>query len=391
MGKQAEIAGGGLGGLALAVLLARRGWSVTVHERSPQIREIGAGIFLHNNGLFVIEELGLMPALEAVGVALQRRRMVDERGRPMQDRPLGDKSRAWSVSRQDLLEILHRDAISNGVNIRTSSEITGASPVGTLTAADGTVFGADLVVGADGHRSAVRRSLDIRVVERQLPTTSIRFLVPGRDFCPEPGTTEHWSGRRRVALAACGPANTYVYMACPNRDTAGSTVPIDVSSWEGSFPRLRGLFGTLRTLTAHKSSYSYVRAQPWSAGSVVLVGDAAHALAPTLGQGTNLTLSNCRSLVTYLEAAPSVPAALAAWEDDVRGVTDITQAWSGRYDRLTKYWPPRLAPVRGAIIWTFGTSQSLNRRLRVADETLPVVRAERLNHNPGKHPGQLLR
>ncbi|MDQ6691653.1 MAG: FAD-dependent monooxygenase, partial [Candidatus Dormibacteraeota bacterium] len=75
--RHAEIAGAGFGGLTLGILLAQRGWSVRVHERSEEIREIGAGIFLHNNGLLVLEEAGLMDELSRRGTRLLRDQMVD--------------------------------------------------------------------------------------------------------------------------------------------------------------------------------------------------------------------------------------------------------------------------------------------------------------------------
>ena len=105
----------------------------------------------------------------------------------------------------------------------------------------------------------------------------------------------------------------------------------------------------------------------------MILGDAAHALAPTLGQGTNLALSNARSLVTFLESSADVPAALAAWEPAVRPVTDATQVWAGRYDRVTKHWPDWLLVARAATIWAFGALSPLNARLRQADRTPPVT------------------
>jgi 2-polyprenyl-6-methoxyphenol hydroxylase-like FAD-dependent oxidoreductase len=250
--------------------------------------------------------------------------------------------------------------------------VESATP-SALKLKDGGSAPADLVVGADGHRSVVRAALGLTRIERRLPTTSIRFLLKGRELAPEPVTTEHWSGRRRVALAASGADNTYCYMACPEWDESGSTVPLDVESWSQHFPRLGHVFEVLHRAEPYKSTYSYVRAQPWQAGHAVLLGDAAHALAPTLGQGTNLALSNARSLVTFLDAAASVDHALPAWESAVRKTSDATQLWAGRYDRLTKHWPDSLMPVRAGIIWAFGTVAPLNARLRQADRTPPIT------------------
>jgi 2-polyprenyl-6-methoxyphenol hydroxylase-like FAD-dependent oxidoreductase len=372
--RHAEIAGAGTAGLIAATLLARAGWTVRVHERADVIREIGAGIFLHNNGLLVLEEAGLMEELAPRGTRLMSDRMVDWRGRAMQTRKLkAQVTRRWSFPRQALVEMLHAAALRSGVEILTGSTIQSASPAGILVDASGREWPADLVIGADGHRSIVRSSLGLTLIERRLPTTSIRFLLEGRTLTQEPASTEHWSRRRRVALAACGPSNTYVYMACPEADEAGSATPIDVASWTHHFPSLRSVFDLLHSSGPYKAYYSWVRSKAWSSGRVVLLGDAAHALPPTLGQGSNLAMSNARSLITYLGQTESVPDALNQWERAVRPTTDATQNWAAHYDRLTKHWPDRLSPVRALVIWAFGSSPALAAKLRRADRTPPIT------------------
>jgi 2-polyprenyl-6-methoxyphenol hydroxylase-like FAD-dependent oxidoreductase len=166
-------------------------------------------------------------------------------------------------------------------------------------------------------------------------------------------------------------------MACPESDESGSAVPLDVESWTAHFPLLRHVFEILHASEPHRSSYSFVHAQPWHAGRAVLLGDAAHALAPTLGQGTNLALSNARSLVTFLDAGADVADVLVEWERAVRPVTDATQLWASRYDRATKHWPDWLLPARAATIWAFGAFAPLNARLRQADRTPPITGATR--------------
>ncbi len=373
--RHAEIAGAGTAGLIAATLLARAGWSVRVHERADVIREIGAGIFLHNNGLLVLEETGLMDEVAPRGTRLMRDRMVDWRGRAMQTRILESPvTRRWSFPRQALVEVLHAAARRARAEILTGSTIEAGSPDGRLVDLSGREWQADLVIGADGHRSAVRNSLGLTVLEQRLPTTSIRFLLQGRALTPEAASTEHWSRRRRVALAACGPDNTYVYMACPEADEAGSVTPIDVASWSEHFPRLRSVFELLHRSEPYKAYYSRVRSRSWSSGRAALLGDAAHALPPTLGQGSNLAMSNARSLATYLDEIESVPDALTAWERAVRPTTDATQRWAGYYDRMTKHWPNALSPARAGVIWAFGASPVLAARLRRADRTPPVTK-----------------
>jgi len=373
-GKRAQIAGAGYAGLMIATLLAKRGWDVTVHERSEVLREIGAGIFLHSNGLVVLEEAGLMEDLAPTGERLLRDRMVDYKGRVMQERDLsGPNTRRWSFPRQAPIEVLQKEARRLGVEVRTQSAIKSARPEGVLVGEDGAEYEGDLVIGADGHRSAVRGSLGLTKVERRLPTTSIRFLLPGRDLAPDPMSTEYWSRRRRIALAACGPDHTYCYMACPQGDLPGSEVPINVESWSDHFPQLHDVFQLLRRSEPFKAYYSWVRAHAWSKGKVALLGDAAHALPPTLGQGSNLAMSNARSLVTFLEEATDVPTALAGWERSVRDTTEATQKWARYYDQMTKYWPNPLSAVRARVIWAFGASPQLSARMRRADRTPPIT------------------
>jgi 2-polyprenyl-6-methoxyphenol hydroxylase-like FAD-dependent oxidoreductase len=372
--RTAQVAGAGYAGLTIALLLAQRGWKVTVHERAEVVREIGAGIFLHNNGLVVLEEAGVMDELAPKGTRLLRDRMVDHRGSVMQERDLSSSNtRRWNFPRQAPIEVLHSAARAAGVEIRTGSAIREARPEGMLVGDDGQEHRGDLVVGADGYRSAVRSSLGLTRLERRLPTTSIRFLLSGRDLAPEPASTEHWSRRRRIAFAACGLDHTYCYMACPEGDALGSEVPLNVKSWREHFPRLEGVFERLHRSEPYRAYYSVVHAHAWSRGRAVLLGDAAHALPPTLGQGSNLAMSNARSLVTFLESDSDVPRALVAWERAVRATTEATQRWAAHYDRLTKYWPNALSGVRARIIWAFGASPQLSARMRRADRTPPIT------------------
>src|SRR5919197_6088874 len=144
-GRRAEVAGAGFAGLAVAAMLAERGWTVRVHERSDAIREIGAGIFLHNNGLKVLEEMGVMRELALRGTELEWERMRDAGGRALQNRRLVKESRVWSFPRQAVIDELHAAALQRGVEVVTSSTIESASAAGYLTCPDGRRFEADLV------------------------------------------------------------------------------------------------------------------------------------------------------------------------------------------------------------------------------------------------------
>jgi 2-polyprenyl-6-methoxyphenol hydroxylase-like FAD-dependent oxidoreductase len=133
------------------------------------------------------------------------------------------------------------------------------------------------------------------------------------------------------------------------------------------------VFDILEQYEPFVANYSLVRTHGWVRGSVGLIGDAAHALPPTLGQGANLALVNGRSLITFVSGIGEPTDALVAWEEAVRPITEATQTWSYLYDRATTRWPERLAPIRNGIVRLFGAVPGLNQRMRVAERTPPVT------------------
>jgi len=115
MKRHAEIAGAGIAGLSAAIMLARRGWSVRIHERSPEIRELGTGIQIKNNALEVLEDIGLFDRLLPLGFKLERSHHRDPAGRLMQERVLAGRSRVYVFLRQPLIEVLRIAAEEAGV------------------------------------------------------------------------------------------------------------------------------------------------------------------------------------------------------------------------------------------------------------------------------------
>jgi 2-polyprenyl-6-methoxyphenol hydroxylase-like FAD-dependent oxidoreductase len=370
MQKRAEIAGGGIGGLAIATLLARDGWRVRVHERHDSIREIGAGIYIKNNSIEVLDALGAFERMRPHGIELQRAQIRFADGSVRQERPLRGLSRVHVFPRQTVVEALRDCAIEAGAEIRTGSTVARAGPEGLLETTTGERIDADLVVGADGVNSAVRQSVGIRSGFRLLPTIIDRYLVHSREFTREPMTIEHWSGNRRIGVTPSGPESTYVYMVAPERDAPAKRLPLDVADWTARFPRIDGLLELLGRSEATQFNYGVVDCAQWSRGRVAILGDAAHGLPPTLGQGAGLTLMNAYALAHFLRDSQDVPQALQRWESGVRFISDRTQAWSRRYDWFTRQWPTRLDVMRPLVTWAFGHIRSLDRRMRIADQGL---------------------
>lgn len=371
--RTAEIAGGGIGGLATAALLARDGWRVRVHERGEQIREIGAGIYIKNNSIEVLERLGVFERMKPHGLQLHKAEIRFADGSLRQQRTLAGLSRVHVFARQTLIEALRDVALEAGVQIATNSVVTGAADGRALRTADGKLHAADLLVAADGVGSAVRNSLPMRSGFRILPTIIDRFLIDGREFTPEDKTVEHWSGNRRIGVTPAGPNQTYVYMVAPERDAIARQLPLNVRDWSERFPKLAGLMEALGRAPSTQYNYGVVDCEKWAMGRVAILGDAAHGLPPTLGQGAGLTLINAYALSHFLRQTSDVEAAVQDWEKRVRFISDKTQAWACRYDWFTRQWPTRLDAMRPLITWSFGRIRYLNESMRIADQGLRLA------------------
>jgi 2-polyprenyl-6-methoxyphenol hydroxylase-like FAD-dependent oxidoreductase len=364
--RHAEIAGGGLAGLTTATALAQRGWTVTLHERGRELREIGAGIFMWENALRVLEAIGAYDDATSRAERISSWKLYDERGRLIQDDWMkGDETRLFTLLRTDLHRALADAAVRAGVEIRTGSVVTGALLDGSLQLDTGEVRPADLVVGADGVYSPVRNSLGLDLVVRDLEDGCGRHLVPRLPSDPVEHALEYWNGGRRVGILPVSPEQVYVYTCCPAKDLTGRSKPFDVASWTESFPRLCSTFERIPD-ESRWASFSDVRCHSWTRGHVALVGDSASAMSPNLGQAACLAMTNGYALAAVLDDHDEVPAALQAWELRQRPVTDATQSYSRLYGRVGTRWPRPLADLRSALVWSAGRSKRWQAKVNVA-------------------------
>jgi 2-polyprenyl-6-methoxyphenol hydroxylase-like FAD-dependent oxidoreductase len=375
--RHAEIAGAGLVGLSTALLLRETGWTVRVHERSPSVREIGAGISLHEAACVVFEHLGLLPTILENGVDLDASQALDRTGKVLADRDLGGAHRQLAISRQTLIRLLADAAAAAGVEIAADSRVVGARPEGELLLADGSAARADLVIGADGFHSAVRESLGLtdRKVERSNGAT--RALITHSKGGGRTVLEEWWGRGKRVGTLPVAPDVLYVYMSSRESDTRATGVPIDGAYWAEQFPGLdREIFEKLSHAEARHDPYPYVRPSRWFSGKVALAGDALNALPPSLGLGVSLGLRNARLLVEAVSSDPgNLSAALESWEAGARPDTEWVQRWSLFRERLAHNLPSPLAAVRSRILTRSNGFRGWGQSGRSFDEALITGRA----------------
>ena len=342
--RHAEIAGAGFAGLAAACALAQRGWTVRVHERGDRIRSAGAGIYIYENGLRVLEALGAYEAAVATAPLSRVREVRDEANRIVSRHSWGPSQRVFSIVRQRVVDALAEAARRHGVTIVTGSEVVSARASGEIVLATGEIISADLVIGADGVNSKVREPLGLIATRRSLADGAIRLLLDQdsteRAATDLERTIEYWSGKRRVLYTPCSDGKLYIALTMLHRDKLATAVPVDVTSWSESFPHLAHLLCRIGD-EGRYDRFEYIRLKRWSAGRVAILGDAAHALPPNIGQGAGCSMMNALALAEHLDREPDLASALARWEQTERPLTQHTQRVSV-FLGLPTTWPPFL-------------------------------------------------
>jgi len=347
------VVGGATGGAAVAMLLARAGARVTLLERVTAPRAIGAGIGLADNGLAVLESLGLGPALEARARPAGAPRIVDGARRPVFVPP-GPPPRIWMVRRSDLQGLL-LDALAAEprIDARFGVEVESATPDGRVRARRGgesLAFEADLVVGADGVHSRVRDggSFGARVHRPGIPY--LRALVDTGEALGE----EAWTAAGLFGSFAVD-GGAYLYASAGSTRTRAALAARDLAAlraaWVAAYPAAAPLLAAIarfEDLVIH--SVRRVDCARWRDGALVLLGDAAHAMAPNLGQGANSALVDAAVLLDELRRAADLPAALAAYEARRRPAVRWVADAAARLGALAEWTHPVARRLRDRLL-----------------------------------------
>ncbi len=384
------IVGAGIGGLTAAIALGRVGVAVTVVERAPSLAPLGAGIGLQPNATAMLAALDV--AIDPEDVAsIGMFAMVDADGRTISG---GAPTEAmgtvpgYNIRRADLHKALHRAC--GAVPLRLGVGVVGLTQDATgvtVRLSDGTADRWDLVIGADGLHSAVRRAIlpAAACVPRYSGQTCWRMQVEAPTLAPTI-TTERWGDGRRIGIIPLSRGGIYIYLV---ESSPPGTVGPGSASVEALRTRFAGDDQRIAAILDHIDADPQVQIHHGDLldlpvyssghGRVVLIGDASHAMTPNMGQGAGTAIEDAGALAVLWAqhgASPTLAPALAALRKDRvmaihRRAWSIGQVshWRSRVACWLRNWLLRRIPSRGlarSIYATWAPGLALAEQVRDA-------------------------
>ena len=344
------VVGGGIGGLAAALCLARRGGTVTVLERSKSFAEVGAGIQLAPNATRILQRLGVLEKI--MPVAVQPRRLVladaiDSReltSLELTDFPDRYGAPYLVLHRDDLLSALLDACVASGVGLYTDANVTELSDTDTktvATCADGREFTGEIAIAADGLRSRIRKhfiddepvnsgfvayrgAVPMEQVERHADLRDVvAWLGPGLHLVQYPLR----SGRMYNQVAVF---RSQAYL----RGEADWGGPAELTAaFAGCSEHVRESLSTL-SIDNRWPMLDRLPTPDWARGRVALLGDAAHPMLQYLAQGA------CQALEDSAALAAELAAAGAAWpfSEGLASYSALRSPRATRVQRTARTW-----------------------------------------------------
>ena len=372
------IVGGGIAGLATAAGLSRAGIACEVIERTEAWAPVGAGIVLGVNAMKVMRGLGLADDVAARGARLGSGAITDAQGRDIGRTDFGllepELGPTIALHRAALHDVLLAGASGVPVSLGTSVERLEShdSHVDVRTT-DGRESRYDLVIGADGLRSRVRELAFGDVEIAYSGYTCWRLVVKAPFDRAE--MREMWGRGKRFGIVPVGDDRVYCFAVA--NAARGEADPMEgrLERFRARFAEFGGQVPEILAALQHPEELIHndleeVADGPWFRGPVALVGDAAHAMTPNMGQGAAMALEDSAVLTLLLREGGPLPSALASYvarrNDRVRWV----QTQSRRIGRVGQLEGAVVCALRNAFLRLIPDSSSTAALRKMASQPI---------------------
>ncbi len=359
---QGRIIGAGIGGLLMAIALQQRHMAASVYEAKEGPLQQGAGLILAVNAIRVLERLGLADELYRMGNEIQTAYITDEKLRPLSKNLISSSIKQFgypniSILRSDLQHIL-LEKLQNGTIEwgKKCIRISEKDRKGILHFEDGSQAPGDYVIAADGIHSMARRQLfpgtEVRKIRQICWRGVAAFDLPERY---RHRSIEAWGKGRRFGFSKVNEDFVYWFAVINKHDndfnfSADLREELKRQFKDFDPPVLQMISDTPEARISRKALLDLPPIQKWHAGRTCLLGDAAHAVTPNLGQGACQAIEDVWVLADLLNASKNPVQAYPEFQKIRKPMTDYVYKWSYRVGEMAHYENRFLVRFRNRIM-----------------------------------------
>lgn len=351
---KALIVGGGIGGLCAAVALQKKGIEVLVFEQAPELKEVGAGLSIAPNGMQVLKRLELVEEIISKGITIDSASITDSRGKSIStvDNTVFKRKFGYApvaihrfTLQHILLKQLPEHQVLAGKKFARYQETENGIEAHFE---DGSVYQGDFLIGADGIKSGVRKQLLGEVQLRYSGQTCWRGIAEMTLPTDEKNTfQEIWMNRAglRSAYVQINDHQVYWYVticsAPGGHEESDKTKTYLKELTKDVASRIHEVIDhTNDTLIIRNDLNDFLPMETWSKGKVVLIGDAAHATTPNLGQGANQAMESAYYLAECLAGSLGIQAAFRQYQNTRKPKAHLVTKRSWQFGKISNFSSP---------------------------------------------------
>ena len=356
------IVGAGIGGLTLSIAMQRKGFNVSIFENAPSLNPLGAGLALAANAVKGFAEIGIAEAVLEAGSVLKKLLIRDDKGRILAETDSEVISKKFNtvnnftIHRADLHEVLLKQIAGNVHLGKRCVDFKQTTRGVELIFQDGSTYDADYVIACDGIHSIFRKKLLPQSKLRYAGYTCWRAVIESAPQSVDMEvTSETWGRGSRFGIAPLNNGRLY-WFACLNakeNDLAMRSYSVkDLLNRFGAFhsPVREILEHTRDKQLIWNDIVDFKPVDKFAFGNIVLIGDAAHATTPNMGQGACLAIEDAVTLANSIADSRSVEEAFVGFERKRLKRTTVVVNDSWKLGRIAQLENPLLIKLRNLLL-----------------------------------------